>query len=119
MEYEVIEEEIESSGKLAKSKSYKISKKEGEQKFSPSKKQQTLQEGLKSSLKLFMDEETKAPPRLYVYGTLSSQLHLSTLPEEVSKPENRTVKVASVGVEHAFLLLDNGVLLYAGNNDFG
>jgi len=82
-------------------------------------KTKTVQEALKSSMQLFMAEETKTAPRIYSYGPLSEKIHLCPLPEEIANPENRKVKVASVGVKHFFLLLDNGVLLCSGKNDCG
>lgn len=46
-------------------------------------------------------------------------MNLSELPEEISMPEQWLVKKASCGDKHAFVLLDNGVLLMSGCNDVG
>jgi len=59
------------------------------------------------------------PPRFYVFGELSQYMNLSDLPDEVSNPIWWTVKKAVVGEKHAFVLLDNGVLLMSGSNEIG
>lgn len=46
-------------------------------------------------------------------------MNLSDLPEEISNPIKRSVKKAVVGEKHAFVLLDNGVLLMSGSNEVG
>lgn len=46
-------------------------------------------------------------------------MNLSDLPEEIALPDQRLVKKAACGEKHAFVLLDNGVLLMSGSNDVG
>lgn len=46
-------------------------------------------------------------------------MNLCELPDEVSNPLKRTVKKAACGEKHAFVLLDNGVLLMSGSNELG
>lgn len=46
-------------------------------------------------------------------------MNLSDLPEEIALADQRVVKKASCGDKHAFVLLDNGILLMSGKNDVG
>jgi alpha-tubulin suppressor-like RCC1 family protein len=46
-------------------------------------------------------------------------MDLKEIPQAVSNPVKRTVKKAVCGEKHAFILLDNGVLLMAGSNEIG
>jgi len=46
-------------------------------------------------------------------------MNLAQLPEDISQPLKRTVKKAACGDKHAFILLDNGVVLISGVNDIG
>jgi len=41
-------------------------------------------------------------------------MNLAEMPEEVANPTKRSVKKASCGEKHAFILLDNGIVLMSG-----